>query len=382
MESREKFIAHYPVADVLKGLIQTDTQNPPGNEADAVTFICSRLNSDEKLYKKRIYQHGNNRESLVIRIRGESPRDTVVFMGHLDTVPAGNVAEWKYSPLEARVENKQYMYGRGANDMKSGITSMLIVLEYLLESKTLPKHDIYFAFTADEECNCMGSTMIADSGYIKNVKCIFVPEPTGIKLGISEKGALWIELIANGRQAHGAIPEEGINPIDYLSDFIRKLKQELEKEYISVSTTIFESGSKNNVIPANARAVLDIRTQKEAQHKIIKEKLNGLSNIMEELHGIKIRYGILAERIPLKMDKESTFIQEVAELFQKRGCEADYIDIPFYTDLAIFLKNQKADFLILGPGNEKDMHTINEKTDLERIRQIADIYLDYILNMK
>lgn len=384
MESKERFVAHYPVADVLRGLIQADTQNPPGNEADAVAYICSRLGYDERLFEKRIYEHGDNRESMVIRIRGESPKDAVVFMGHLDTVPAGSVTEWKYPPLEARVEEKKYMYGRGANDMKSGVAVMVMVLEYFLKSKVIPMHDIYFAFTADEECNCMGSVAIADSEYIKDAKYIFVPEPTGVKLGISEKGALWIELLANGRQAHGAIPEEGINPIDYLGDFIRRLKQELKEEDISVSTTIFESGSKNNVIPASARAVLDIRTQKEGHHELIRKQLDGLSYEMDEQYGIKIQYGVLTERIPLRMDKESALIQKMIEALKRRGLEADCIDIPFYTDLAMYLKHQKdkPDFLIFGPGNEKDMHTVNEKTDLERIRLVGDIYLEYLLNME
>lgn len=385
MDDAHKFTGQYPAAEVLRKMIRTDTQNPPGNEAVLVSYIAGRLRERYgALRQKVIYHDGGSRASLIVRIAGKKAEDAVAFLGHLDTVPAGNADGWSYPPLDGVLTEGRYLYGRGANDMKSGLVSMLIVLEYCLETHLVPDNDLFFVFTADEECGGRGIADVKKSCILDHVNRIFVAEPTGGKLGITEKGSLWIELVANGRQAHGASPEKGINPIEFLSRYIYDWKNRILKgrdgkmRHISVSTTIFKGGEKSNVIPATATAVLDIRTRSEEQHKIILETLAAAALEMKKEAGITIRYKILAERIPLRMEKDSTFVRQTAQAVRRLGREPVYTDIPYYTDLAILLKEKKTDFIILGPGNEEDMHTVNEKTDVSKIKELADIYLEYL----
>lgn len=384
MNDAYQFTAQYPAAEVLRELLRKDTQNPPGNERTIVEYIVKRLSASGKTPEQKVICHGENRASLIVRIAGKESEDAIAFLGHLDTVPVGKEDDWNYSPLGGAMADGNYMYGRGANDMKSGLVSMLIVLEYYLEKNRIPDKDIFFVFTADEECDGKGITEVRKSGMLRHVNRIFVAEPTGGKIGITEKGMMWIELTANGRQAHGAAPEKGINPIEFLSRFIYEWKKQISNgygkglEHVSVSPTVFNSGNKNNVIPATATAVLDIRTQELSQHKILLETLASMAAEMKKRAGVIIRYKILSERTPLSMDQNNLFIGQIADVIRRSGREPVCVNIPYYTDLAILLKERKVDFAILGPGDETDMHTVNEKVDVHKIKQLADIYLEYL----
>lgn len=379
-----QFTDQYPAAEVLRELLRKDTQNPPGNERAIVDYIVRRLAASGKTPEQKMICHGEKRASLIVKIAGKESEDAIAFLGHLDTVPVGEETDWNYPPLGGVMEDGSHMYGRGANDMKSGIVSMLIALEYYLEKNSVPDKDIFFVFTADEECDGKGITEVRKSGMLSHVSRIFVAEPTDGKIGITEKGTMWIELTANGRQAHGASPEKGINPIEFLSRFIYEWKERISNghdkalEHISVAPTVFNSGNKNNVIPATATAVLDIRTQNLDQHKLLLETLSSMAAEMKKKTGINIRYKILSERIPLSMDKNNLFIGQIADVIKRSGREPACINISYYTDLAMLLKEKKADFVILGPGDETDMHTANEKVDVRKIKQLANIYLEYL----
>lgn len=132
-------------ASLLKEFINTDTRQPEGNEARMVKAVLSHFPEN---IEKKVIDHGNSRETLIIKIKGESETGGVAFVGHTDTVATGDVSKWSFDPLAA-CEKDGYIYGRGAADMKSGDCSMIAAaLETLSLNKT-PKEPVYLCFTAD-----------------------------------------------------------------------------------------------------------------------------------------------------------------------------------------------------------------------------------------
>ena len=98
---------------LTKNLIKINSTNPGKFEKDVFNFVETLLN--KKINKKK-YLLNKNRPNLVIKI-GNKNKDNVLFIGHLDTVPFGQL-KWKYDPIGARELNGK-IYGRGSTDMKS-----------------------------------------------------------------------------------------------------------------------------------------------------------------------------------------------------------------------------------------------------------------------
>lgn len=370
------YFAEYPVFSVFRDFLSIDTQNPPGNEKKAIEFLADRLHKKDICGRldTKIFFHSPTRASIVFRVPGQIRENAIAFLGHVDTVPSGNPEEWRYPPINGTLVDGKWVYGRGATDMKSGDVAILMLLECLLDNAVQLKRDVYFVFSADEEADCMGISEIHHSGILDNVAEVIVAEPTDNRIGYHEKGTIWVEVKAMGKQAHGALPLVGINPIEYLSEFIMKLKKLQPEGRISIATTMFHSGFKENVIPADAKAILDIRTEDVEIHRKVLKDIERLEKEMNSRYGVQIQHMILQERIPLCMDTSHTMIQRLAEGIHQLGGNVEYKRIPFYTDLALLLKEKQCAFAILGPGESEGLHIVNEKVELKKIEEAANIY--------
>lgn len=130
---------------ILKDMVQIDTTNPGGNEKLVTNYIGNLLK-----------QHGLNfdiietepgRANIVSAIGTPSKKPPIVFISHLDVVPAKK-NEWTYPPFAAEKVDG-YIYGRGTLDTKF-LTATSLVTFITLSQETLNR-EIYFIATADEE---------------------------------------------------------------------------------------------------------------------------------------------------------------------------------------------------------------------------------------
>src|SRR3990167_53784 len=86
-----------------------------------------------------------------------SGQPTIIFAGHTDVVPTGDEKQWKFPPFSP-TERNSYLYGRGAADMKSGLSAMIIAAKNFV--KQHPNHlgTIGFIVTSDEEGEALHGT--------------------------------------------------------------------------------------------------------------------------------------------------------------------------------------------------------------------------------
>lgn len=362
----------------LRELLEIDTQNPPGKEDMIVRYIIKRMALNESQYE--IFDHGEGRASLVVSIPGESS-ESVMFLGHIDTVPCGDETAWKYKPVHA-TEGGDRIYGLGSSDMKSGVAIMLTVLDTVLKMKKTPKKTLRFVFTADEESGCMGAKRVAKCSWMDDVKEILLSEPTDGKVVIAEKGVLWILLKIAGRQAHGAMPEEAKNGNEYLWKAIEWIKNSLpcleESKLLgkaSISTTIFQGGFKSNIIPGSAQAVLDVRTVASSNHNQIKTCLKQIQESFEAQYQVRMTYEIKNEKMVLEEQTDVPLVKKWLSLYDT----AEYPKgIPYYTDLAELLRENDGKFVICGPGRMKKMHNVDEYVTRFQLEKVAEKYLEYM----
>lgn len=378
------FVTGEKSKNILQKLVRVNSSNSPGNEMDMVKTVLSFFPKD---INYKILNHGNNRGSLIIEILGER-EETIAFVGHIDTVPVSDVLDWKYPPFDGVIEG-EYLYGRGASDMKGGVTSMILTALYFIENDIIPPVTIKFCFTADEESDGTGVKTIRDEGYFENVTKIFISEPSDEKISICEKGALWLNICVKGKSSHASKPELGVNAIEKLMEYIKNLEltMDLEKKHPllgrpSFTITKIEGGIKTNIIPDRAEVTVDIRTIPGFDHEdIIKKGKQIVCSMCKENSYLDIELKVTNNRPPLEISKDNEFIKQIIGTYDELSYPVEFKGTNFYTDASQIIPNYSIPFVILGPGEENMAHQKNERIKVKSIEKIAKLYISYILSI-
>ncbi|MGH7066549.1 MAG: succinyl-diaminopimelate desuccinylase [Acetobacteraceae bacterium] len=201
---------------------------------------------------------------------GDSP-PLFCFAGHTDVVPPGD-ANWSVDPFGAEIRDGR-LFGRGACDMKGAIAAFVGAAATHVAAGT-NKGSISLLITGDEE----GA---ATSGTVKVLEWMraegeqpdfcLVGEPTnparlGEMIKIGRRGSLNATISVHGRQGHVAYPGLADNPIHRLIGALAALiATPLDAgsawfQPSSLQITSIDVGNRaSNVIPAVARAALNIR---------------------------------------------------------------------------------------------------------------------------
>lgn len=272
----------------------------------------------DKLDKKVI-----NDLSLLYTWKGSDPNlKPVLLNAHMDVVPAEEktLKDWKFDPFEGVIQDG-YIWGRGALDMKCTFIGILEAVEMLLGSGFTPHRTIHLAFGHDEEIMGMQGTVkivehfknrqvqlagVLDEGGMVSLGSLEgIDEPVAL-IGNTEKGYLTVKLSAEGKPGHSSRPPRqtaiGIiaravallddNPmpanleifqptlkkIGHMMPFglqvvianswlfkkimIKRLQKKPETNALLRTThaaTMVEGGIKDNVLPASASAIVNLR---------------------------------------------------------------------------------------------------------------------------
>jgi succinyl-diaminopimelate desuccinylase len=193
------------------------------------------------------------------------PGAHLCFAGHTDVVPPG-AKPWKHDPFAGTVEN-DFLYGRGACDMKTAIAA------FVAAAAAAPGH-VSLLITGDEEGEALNGTvrvlewMAAEK---KIPKFCLVGEPTcqarlGDTIKIGRRGSLSATITVTGRQGHTAYPHRADNPIHRLIPALAQMaahKLDAGTAWFEPSrlqiTSIDVGNPAANVIPATVSARLNIR---------------------------------------------------------------------------------------------------------------------------
>ena len=368
------------ILSILKNIVQIPSENPPGITKDIVEFLISNVFKEEEGYQNQIVT--NKKDGVVLHnliSRIGHGKDVIIFSGHFDVIPVGDTTQWKYPPFSAIVKDGS-LYGRGSADMKGGIVFLIGVLKILSKiPKFLEQYTLMFLGTADEEKGMVGSSSLANQGFMKDAILLIVAEPTNLKIGIGQKGLIWVELNIVGKAAHGSMPEEGINAIEKMMKIIPYLYEILEEKQNAVlgkSTLnvgkIF-GGTAINIVPEHATINLDYRLIPE-QDQI--ELVKNLRNI--RIDGLPVDLQIIKQLPALFTDPNHFFVQNLLNISKQ-----ELIGLPYATDaanLAYFGNtDSKIPFVIYGPGNPVNIHKTNEFIELEQIFEAIEHLTEAIL---
>ncbi len=193
---------------LLKELIAVDSINPslvPGaaGEAAVARTIAEAMRGMGLTVETQDVAPG--RPNVVGTLDGRVPGRSLMFCGHIDTVGVtGMKAPFDPAERDGRI------YGRGSQDMKSGVAAMIDAARVIAESGGLAAGKLVIACVVDEEHASIGADALVTRW---RADAAVVTEPTDLQIAIAHKGFEWVEIETEGRAAHGSRPREGRDAI-------------------------------------------------------------------------------------------------------------------------------------------------------------------------
>jgi acetylornithine deacetylase/succinyl-diaminopimelate desuccinylase-like protein len=225
-------IAASEVATLCSALIRIDTSNPGRAERPAAEYVATLL--AQAGAEPVILEAEPGRANVVARITGTNPaRPALLVHGHLDVVPA-EAADWSVPPFSGEIDD-EFIWGRGAVDMKGMDAMVLAVVRSWSRAGIRPERDIVLAFLADEETgSTLGSHWLVEQHADLFEGCTeAVGEVGGFSYSLgeaarlypimtAEKGTSWLRLTARGTAGHGSMVSAD-NPVVTLCEAIARL---------------------------------------------------------------------------------------------------------------------------------------------------------------
>ncbi|MHA1914300.1 MAG: ArgE/DapE family deacylase [Promethearchaeota archaeon] len=163
----------------------------------------------------------NNRPNVMGILKGSGKGKSICLSGHVDVVSPEPVEHWSHDPWGGEVEDN-FLYGRGASDMKAGVAAIIFAVQALIETQTKLKGDVIIETTTDEEDGGIGGNLYMRLTQPKTDAAI-ITEPGGLSIGIASAGVMYFRVIVKGIPAHAANAHFGVNAIVKMQPIIEAL---------------------------------------------------------------------------------------------------------------------------------------------------------------
>jgi acetylornithine deacetylase len=293
---------------------------------------------------------------------GKQKETGLVFVGHTDTVPAGE--NWVTDPLKL-TESFGKFYGLGACDMKGGIAAFLAALEKQ-QGKRVDKN-IEIVLTYDEEVGFSGIKNILKEKNL-GTDIFLIGEPTNNVPVVAHKGILAMKMTFFGKSAHGSVPDQGNNAIfaaieasEELKKFSEKMREKTAQGFDPACSTFnlakISGGDAINKVPAKCEMEMEWRIIDKAQKKMILHKIQGLCK------QFGAENDVLLSMDPVQSKKR--FVSRIEMVLDQKSKKENYA-----TEASFLVCGN---VVILGPG-PVTAHIANEFVSRDSLFETVKVY--------
>lgn len=366
------------VVELTRAMVGFDTVNPPGQEAALAGYLADCL--QDLGLAAEVQAIEGERANVIGRVAGSGDADPLILCGHLDTVPIGDVP-WQSDPFAAEIRDGK-IWGRGTSDMKSGLAAAIVAAGAVAASGARLRGDLIIAGTAGEEVDRIGALRLIEAGLLPRGP-LLIAEPSGNDVYVAEKGALWLEIAARGRAAHGSMPELGANAIEHLARVVLALRAEQIPHTVhpllggpTLNVGTIRGGSKTNMVADNCTVTVDIRTVPGQDHSEIVERVrrvidrvgSGGSECPTEIR-------VINDAPPIETPQSDAFVGSVVEAVRSAtGRAVTPEGVMYYTDAAALVPALGVPMAICGPGRREMAHQVDEYVEIDRLVEAVEIY--------
>jgi acetylornithine deacetylase/succinyl-diaminopimelate desuccinylase-like protein len=202
--------------ELLQQMLRFDTTNPPGAERECIEWARGLL--EELGCEVRIVAKDDERPNLIARLPGRGDAAPLLLQGHVDVVPVDG--EWAHPPFDGEVADG-YVWGRGALDMKGGVTMMLAAFMRAKASGLEPPGDVILCMLSDEEAGGGAGARFLVEDHPELFEGVeyaigefggFTIDAGGRRFApimVAEKQGLWARATLRGPSGHGSLPIRG-----------------------------------------------------------------------------------------------------------------------------------------------------------------------------
>lgn len=383
------------IVEFTSRLISIPTFNPPGeNYQRCVRVIEEKLSQlgvewkEVQVPQERIEDlapkgEGLPRPSIVGRW-GEGEKE-VHFHGHYDVVPAA--FDEQFQP---RVENGR-LYGRGATDMKGGLTVILFALQALKQCDIQPNGTLSFSFTPDEETGGVaGLKYLLDEGYInRNIMGVLDPEPCSGDIINGSKGAFSFDVIVKGSPSHVMLQHLGVNAFEKMIEVAQAfldLRRVIEGRKTKYKTNPPEAnrsalllgglsggGTNFNIVPDRTFFSVDRRFNPEEKLIDVKREIGELVESLRH-RGIEIETQVFQEGDSSHTKEDELICQALLQTVEKvKGRRPEISLCPGLLETRFFVA-AGIPAVVYGPGLLEEAHGPEEYVSIENVIDCAEIY--------
>ena len=384
-------------------LIRAPSVNPPGDEVAVSRVIMDRL-AALGIADCTIAACLPHRPNVLAHVSGTTPGPIVMFSGHIDTKPAGNMDEWKTDPWEPTVVGDQ-LIGLGSGDMKAAIAAMIYAAAALRDLGEFPGK-LSLALTADEENGSQyGSKWLAAEGYIDADVCV-IGEPAGVQeewesIHLVSRGAALFKVVVLGTQMHSSISDQlpTVNATLKMAELALKMQRELrgyltydDHAYCRFGPTVnvgvmAQAGVTYGVFPGRAEFATDVRTipgMTEEQVQADVQRFLGDAMAADPELDATLEWYVMVGAT--EIDGAHPIVQSLAGASERvLGIRPRLDAFPGATDAAYIQTAAGVPCIAsFGPGFLPRAHSPNESMHRDGAAEAAMIYalsaLDYLMN--
>lgn len=410
-ENKQEYIGY------LKELVAIDTQTighgiDGGLEEKGQEYLSSlfkKMNVDQieiiqmeenvieeslKRYKEGNLGHcykTNNRYNLAGTFLGNGTK-SILFNGHMDTMPYGELSKWNSPPHEPTIREKR-MYGLGTADMKSGLMAATMAVKLLQDANIPLPCDVTILSVCDEEGGGNGSIVSAMKG--QKADGVIVCEGTSDELILAHMGFVFFEVKVEGKSNHSGAKYLGVSAIEKAMKLIRGL-EELEHEWLlnykhpllpapNLNVGVLRGGNAGSTVAGEC-------TFQVCVHYLpnVMSYEQVVSEFESTIKGIAIGDKWLKDHMPtihvyqaggaFEMEEQSPFVKSFKESYKKlKNREPKVVGSPAGCDSRIWKNIANCPTIQFGPGNLEQCHAVNEYVEIDAYLESILIYAQMIL---
>lgn len=270
-----------------------ETESPSGDKdgsSDVVSLIASAAGSISAVASvERITSEDFGEHIRIRAFAGDTDAAPIVILGHTDTVhPRGAIKERPWRSEGNRI------YGPGVFDMKANCALALEALRACEATSAQPRSPITMLLTCDEESGSPSGRSLVEA-ETKNAQAVLVLEPpaSGGRVKTARKGTGMFTIEVAGRAAHAGLePEKGVSAVLELARQTIRLSNLNEPATgTTVTVTVVQGGTHSNVVPAEARAEIDVRFGSAEEGRRIESEILKLKPFDERAQ-LRVKGGI------------------------------------------------------------------------------------------
>ena len=333
----------------------------------------------------------DDRYNVYATFRGKDSSKSLMFNGHIDTMPPGDEKEWMFPPHTPTVKDGK-LYGLGAADMKAGLMASVMAVKLLQDAGIALPCDVKITSVCDEEGGGNGSMQAAMNG--QKADGVIVCEPTNGGLVVAHMGFVFFKVEFEGKANHSGEKRLGVSAIEKAMKVIRGL-EELEHGWLlnykhpllpspSLNVGTIHGGTAGSTVAGKCYFETCIHYLPQSCYEKVYNEFTSVVNdiarsdpwMREHMPKITMYQsgGAFEEEVGAPL------VQTMLEAYKEAvGEEVSILGSPAGCDSRIWKRITGAQVMQYGPGRQEQCHSVNEYVEIESFYRAILVYAQLIL---